>query len=176
MTDAQGPGSHVLYQNFTATAPVTSTFLSFDAFIGNRAGEFHTPNTLDFSTPALNQQARVDILAGGADPFSLAPADVLLMALLTQPGDPLISGYTHYSVEITDLLNANLNVPLTLRFAEVDNVFTFQFGVDNVSISALSAGSVPEPATLALLGIALIGLGFSRRRTRQASQPDYRDC
>src|SRR5215472_7477796 len=53
MTDAAGPGSHVLYQDFTATAG--SAALSFALFIGNRADRFATPNpaSLDFSTPAL---------------------------------------------------------------------------------------------------------------------------
>src|SRR5437588_7815911 len=48
MTDAQGPGSHVLYQNFTVSAPVTSAVLVFDLFVGNRSDAFRTPNTLDF--------------------------------------------------------------------------------------------------------------------------------
>ena len=78
MTDAQGPGSHVLYQTFMATAPVTQAVLSFDLFIGNRAAAFSTPSNLDFATPALNQQARVDILTGGADPFSVSGADLLM--------------------------------------------------------------------------------------------------
>src|SRR5437868_1553744 len=59
MTDAQGPGSHVLYQDFVATADAAR--LSFALFIGNRATDFFTPASLDFSTPTLNQQARVDI-------------------------------------------------------------------------------------------------------------------
>jgi len=95
MTDAEGPGSHVLYQNFTVTAPVISAILSFDVFVGNRAASFFSPTTLDFSTPTLNQQARVDILTGGSDPFSIAAADVLLNVYQTNPGDPLVSGYTH---------------------------------------------------------------------------------
>src|SRR5215470_12306228 len=63
MTDAAGPGSHVLYQDFVV--PAESASLSFSLFIGNRADRFVTPSTLDFSTPALNQQVRVDILRGG---------------------------------------------------------------------------------------------------------------
>src|SRR4051794_21883990 len=70
MTDAQGGGSHVLYQKFTPTSTVSSAFLSFDIFVGNRANDFYTPNHLDWAGVDLNQQARVDILFGGADPFS----------------------------------------------------------------------------------------------------------
>src|SRR5207249_4581697 len=65
MSDAQGPGSHVLYQDFVVpSSPVGSAQLRFALFIGNRADAFRTPSpaSLDFSTPTLNQQARVDIL------------------------------------------------------------------------------------------------------------------
>src|SRR6266446_7906640 len=75
MTDADGPGSHVLYQDFAATAGGAA--LSFALFIGNRADRFVTPASLDFITPALNQQARVDILKNTTDPFSVAATDVL---------------------------------------------------------------------------------------------------
>jgi hypothetical protein len=156
MSDAQGPGSHVLYQTFIANSPMASALLKFDVFVGNRSDAFRTPNTLSFSTPALNQQARVDILVGGADPFSLAAADVLLNAYRTNVGDPLISGYTSHSIDITALVNANLNTPLMLRFAEADNVFTFQFGVDNVDI-------VPEPATGVIVLTAMLGVVSIRR-------------
>ena len=105
MTDAQGPGSHVLSQSFTVSAPVLAAMLRFDIFVGNRAGMFVSPSTLDFSTPALNQQARVDILVGSAGAFSVLPADVLLNAFQTNPGDPLVSGYTHHTVDVTTLIN-----------------------------------------------------------------------
>jgi hypothetical protein len=162
MSDAQGPGSHVLYQTFTVTAPVTQTALSFDLFIGNRAPAFFTPNSLDFATPTLNQQARVDILAGGADPFSMLAADVLMNVFQTASGDALVSGYSHYTSDITALLNSHLNTPLTLRFAETDNVFTFQFGVDNVDIQE---AAVPEPSSMWLLmaGVLLV-VGWVRQR------------
>lgn len=157
MTDALGPGSHVLYQDFIIPAAMPTALLRFDLFIGNRAGEFRTPNTLSFSTTALNQQARVDVMTGTSDAFSLLPADVLLNAYRTNVGDPLVSGYTHFEIDITALVNANLNTPLRLRFAEVDNLFTFQFGVDNVEI-------VPEPASALLLLTGLAALMGRRRR------------
>jgi hypothetical protein len=153
MTDARGPGTHVLYQDFTITAPVGSAILSFDAFVGNRAGAFFVPapNTLDFSVPAFNQQASVAILLGSASVFS---TDVLLTVFQTNPGDPLVSGYKTYSADIASILDAHLNTPLLLRFAETDNVAPFQFGVDNVT---LTTSPVPEPSSFgaAALGILL---------------------
>jgi hypothetical protein len=151
MTDAQGPGSHVLYQTFMATTPVPQATLSFDLFIGNRGPAFFTPNSLDFATPTLNQQARVDILGGGVDPFSVSAADVLTNLFQTTAGDALVSGYSHHSSDITALLNSHLNTPLTLRFAETDNVLTFQFGVDNVNITETAEAAVPEPSSIWLL-------------------------
>lgn len=167
MTDAQGPGSHVLYQNFAVPAAVPSAVLSFDVFVGNRAVAFFTPDTLDFATPTLNQQARVDIMTAPSDPFSVAAGDVLSTPFRTNIGDPLVSGYTHIVSDLTSLLNAHLGQPLRLRFAEVDNVEMFQFGVDNVSLDVGAAQAVPEPASLALLltaGLGLVWRAASRSR------------
>ena len=164
MTDAQGPGSHVLFQDFVVTTPVTPTALNFSLFVGNRGTAFFTPNTLDFSTPALNQRARVDILRAGTDPFSLAAADVLANLFETRPGDPLVSGYTLRSLDVTSLINANAGSTLRLRFSEVDNVNVFQFGVDNVSFSAVTA--VSEPASSVLAISALLGVIWTQRRRK----------
>jgi hypothetical protein len=153
MTDAEGPGSHVLYQDFLIPLGTNTGTLTFDLFVGNRATAFTTPGTLDFSTPALNQQARVDIVRTSADPFSVAGADVLLNVFQTIVGSPLVTGYNTVNVNLSALLAANAGSTLRLRFAEVDNVSLFQLGVDRVNLDA-SAASVPEPATLGLLGLA----------------------
>jgi glucose/arabinose dehydrogenase len=156
MTDAQGPGSHVLYQDFTATAG--SAALSFALFIGNRASleggfaGFATPASLDFSTPTLNQQARVDILNSTADPFSVAAPDVFANLYQTKAGDPLVSGYNTITTDITALLAAHVGETLRLRFAETDNVSPFQLGVDNVRFDQVQ---IPEPASILLFGAAL---------------------
>lgn len=159
MTDAAGPGAHVLYQDFMASAgPAT---LSFQVFIGNRSGQFATPDTLDFSIAAINQQARVDILKAGADPFSLAVDDILLTLFTTPAGSALITGYNTVSMDISALLAANEGQSLRLRFAETDNLFSFQMGVDDVRITG--ANGVPEPSSIALASLGLLWLALRRR-------------
>ena len=160
MTDAAGPGSHALYQDFVV--PAEGAVLTFSIFIGNRADRFVTPATLDFSTPALNQQARVDILRGGSNPFSVAPADIVMNLYQTQVGNTLVSGYNNFTFDLTSLFSANVGQTLRLRFAETDNLAPFQFGVDNVSLETTSV--VPEPHIIPLLGTGLLALLAIRRR------------
>jgi MYXO-CTERM domain-containing protein len=165
MTDPQAGGTHVLYQDFVVPLGTTSGSLSFSLFV-NSGADFVTPApaTLDWSTTALNQQARVDILTDTLDPYSVD--DVLLNAFQTDPGDALTSGYTDFTFDISALLAAHQGQTLRLRFAEADNVSFFNFGVDNVAIEALAA-QVPEPAAASLALLALLALGgltVQRRR------------
>ena len=174
MSDAQGPGSHVLYQDFVVPTGVTSATLSFALYVGNQAQEFFAPGTLDFST-ALNQQARVDLLLSSSDPFSVAPGDVLLNLYQTQFGDPLVAGYFTTAANLGGVLAAHAGQSLRLRFAEVDNLSFLNLGVDNVSLDAVSA--VPEPGSLALVGTGLLALAAARRRrgpSRRRAHDFYR--
>lgn len=161
MTDAGAPGSHVLYQDILVPTLPSMWMLSFSLFIGNGNGspDFYAPSHLDFSTPALNQQARVDIITTTADPFSVASADVLMNLYQTTSGDPLVSGYNNFSVDVSALLQAHAGETLRLRFAEVDNVAPFNFGVDNVDVNA-----VPEPGTWIAGIAAAIGVMLRRRK------------
>lgn len=164
MTDGEAGGSHVLYQDFMQETAVGSARLRFDLFIGNRAEAFHAPATLEWATAVLNQQARVDLLMGGSDPFSMADGDLLLNLFATSLTDPLVSGYQRIEVDITAFLNAHLNESLRLRFAEVDNVSMFQFGVDNVVLAIDAPGEVPEPGAWMLLLAGLAAGALTRRR------------
>lgn len=170
MSDAAAPGTHVLYQDFLASAGAGATELRFDLFLGNRADRYATPSSLDFaltSPPGAgthNQQARVDILRAGADPFSVEAADVLLALYRTQLGDALVAGYFTVAADVTALLAAHDGELLRLRFAEVDNLGPFQMGVDNVRFAAL-----PEPPPAVLLGAALAGLAGARGARRRTA-------
>jgi hypothetical protein len=160
MTDAEGPGSHVLYQDFVVPALLPAPFIaSFSLFLNNGAPDFFVADHLDFATPALNQQARVDIMTTTADPFSVAPGDVLQNLYQSRPGDPLVAGYTTFQTGVTAVLQAHAGQTLRLRFAEVDNVFTFNLGVDNVDVAV-----IPEPSTWILITGALLGIGWTRLR------------
>ena len=165
MTDGFGPGSHVLFQDFVAS--VANATLRFDLFLGNRADRYATPASLDFALTnvngalTLNQQARVDILRAGADPFSVAAADILMTLYRTQVGDALVSGYSAISTDIGALLAAHAGEALRLRFAETDNLAQFQVGIDNVRIDV-----VPEPSTVLLFAVATAALVAARRVRR----------
>ena len=175
MTDAQGPGSHILYQDFFIPTGVTSANITFRLFIRNGAQDFVTPTTasLDFSTPALNQQARVDILSTTADPFSVLPADVIQNLFQTQPGSPSSIPYPLFTVDLSTLFQSRAGQTVRLRFAEVDNVFTLNLGVDDVSINT-GVSAVPEPAlwfplAALLLAGAIVRLHKSRTQSHEPS-------
>jgi hypothetical protein len=130
---------------------ITAAVLSFDRFIGNRAGEFDTPNSLDFTGNFSNQQARVDIMTMSANPFSVSGSDVLFKVFQTAVGDPFLSGYTTQTTDLTNFLIAHQGQTLRLRFALANNLFfgNFQFGVDGVilAVSTSTGGGAPREAS-----------------------------
>lgn len=156
ITDQGGAGSYSLTQSFTLTSAATVT-ISFDMFANDWAGVV-IPNGRDYTT-GPNQNAEADILVGGADPFTNAPGDIV--SVLYGPGADNLNGnpnpWTSYSSKLT--LGAG---SYQIRFAETDNQFYFQQGVDNVSVTT----SVPEPAAWAMMLVGFAGLGAIVRRRR----------
>jgi hypothetical protein len=157
-----GPGSHLLYQDFVVPTGVNTATLSFQLLVRSDA-EFVNASHLDFATPALNQQVRVDLLSPTGDPFDMT---VLQTLFQTQPGDPLVSGYTLHQFDVAGLLQAHAGQTLRLRFAEVDNVFFLNAGVDAVSLS-INAAPIPEPSTVWMLLVGLGAVGVLRLSSRR---------
>jgi len=115
----------------------------------------------------------------GAMPFSLMEASGGVFSLLGldlayfdfggTPGALTISGLLDGTVisRIFDLGNLPTN-PITFgsdwaRLTQVSFLATSGFSLDNINVMAVVA--VPEPGTLALVGLAAAGLAFTRRRT-----------
>lgn len=164
MTDQQAGGSHILYQDIVIPSGITAASLAFSLYLNNGAGTYFTPSFLDWAATSptgsqvLNQQARIDFISPTANPFSTAPADVLLNLFQTSTSTPATLGYTTMTTDVTAFLQARAGQTVRLRFAEVDNVNFFNMGVDNVSLT------IPSPTAAGLLGTGALLL-TRRRRT-----------
>jgi hypothetical protein len=136
MTDTNGPGSHLLYQDFLVPSSAT---LSFDLYAQNLSAGWSVPipETLDYNV-APNQHIRVDIMDPAA-PVDDVTAGVLENVFLTDPSDPMTFGY----INVTTDLSAYAGQTIRLRFAEVDNQGVLFMGVDNVTVSGGSSSAGP---------------------------------
>ena len=161
MTDDSSPSSQALLASFTVPASGTLA-LTFQYLRNNVPGQapdyaIPSPDTLDWDPANANQQARVDILAAAANPFDLGAA-VLMNLFQTNPGDPLQDGaYQSFDSGLFTLPPGTYQ----LRFVEVDNLGTFNFGVDNVTLDFVA----PEPGTL-WISLAALLAGAADRRLR----------
>jgi hypothetical protein len=158
VTDQTGPGTHALTQSFTVAPGASSVFFSFQMFANDQSGTAPIINAAGLDDNAFpNQHVRVDLLTGAATAFDTG-AGVLANFFLGDDAGVNPNPYTSYSFDISALVAGGGTYQI--RFAEVDNQSFYQMGVDNVGVTA----QVPEPATLALLGLGLAGLAASRRR------------
>lgn len=167
VSDQTGPGAHALTQSVTVSPGAASVIFSFDMFINDWSGVGPVVHSsgLDYTsggTSATNQFATVDLLASGTSALSTTTG---VLSNFFVGATPVVSGipnpYVSYSYDITSLVAGGGT--FDIRFAEVDNSGFFNMGIDNVSVLATP---VPEPATLSLLGMGLIGLAARARRKK----------
>ncbi len=167
MVDQSGPGTHILYQDVTVPSGAS---LGFDLYLGNRAGAYAPQPTLSTAT-FPNQQLRVDIMDPSA-PIDDTGSGVLANVYRTESGDPLESGYDRIVYD----LGAFEGQTVRIRFAEVDNLFFFQVGIDNVVVGR-EGPSTPDPrgpAEYLIGGFGHIGSG-STIRTFSFNASKYSD-
>jgi len=132
ITDQLGHGSHVLYQDLTIDSD--APMLSLTVFYVNQADRFVDGPGLDY-TQGDNQRFRVDVLRAGADPFSVASADIVTTIFSTSASSPLELAATVMQVD----LRGQIGQTVRLRLAEVDTLQFLNAGVDGVVLTASSS-------------------------------------
>jgi hypothetical protein len=168
VSDSLGPGTHLLLQSFTMPNASGSARISWDMFVNDwfGAGALNQNGPLDHLQidGQLNliptQFARVDLLTALADPYDIAGGVVANLYNGVDLSTPA-NDYTHYTAYLGNLTPG---ATYQLRFAEVDNQFNLNQGIDNVSAEAVT----PEPGTLALLlGISIAASAVFGKRLRR---------
>lgn len=169
VTDQQGPGSHVLYQDIVVPDRFSVQCSVIVYYESNSEGEnsFFSPPTLDY-TVSPNQQARIDIMDPLAPVFDVG-AGVLLNVFATFPGDPASLNYTVVNFDLTDFAGETVR----FRAAEVDNQGNFRFSIDNVDcngpVSVQQVPTLSEWGLIALAGIlGIMGFIAIRRKRLKA--------
>jgi hypothetical protein len=128
------------------------------------------PNQLDGQNNLIPTQfVSVDLLAGDAADLTddVGLLDNLYLGETGFSATALPNGYEQFQYDITSFVSGGGTY--RIRFAEVDNQFTINAAIDNVSVfQTVAPTAVPEPGNVAL-GIALLGGGIllARRRVRQ---------
>jgi len=146
--DGSGPLNHTITQTFSLAGNFNKATVSWYDALGLGAG-WSYPQAREYTVSLLNSQG------------------VVVADLMTESYSHggVFQGWTQHTKDISAFL-PGLGKSASLRFnLHVPQSFTgpAAFGLDDVSVNA---SAVPEPASLALLGLGLLGLGMVRRQRK----------
>jgi hypothetical protein len=161
-TDEEDPGDYVLYQDvalepfYTHRLSMTLYYRSFAPIgipspdslswsLGRSGQEIEEEEEREEESVELepNQQYRVDVMKPSAPIDSLDPADILSTVFATRAGDAQTMAPREFSADLTPFAGQTVR----LRFANVDNQYFFNAGVDDVSITSVPVTATPPAPT-----------------------------
>jgi D-alanyl-D-alanine carboxypeptidase len=123
-TEADGPGTHILYRDMRLDGQLT---LIVSAFYRGVVA-LSSPATLAHDALEENQQFRIDLIDPAAPIDSVASDDVLLDVFQTSAGDPLYRAPAEIDVNVGSLAGRTVR----LRIVQTDNQGPMRVGVDDI--------------------------------------------
>jgi CubicO group peptidase (beta-lactamase class C family) len=135
-TEADGPGTHILYRDLRLDGRVS---LIANVFYRGTVG-LASPDTLAHDSLEENQQFRIDLIDPSAPIDSIAADAILLDVFGTTSGDPLYRAPTEIAVNAGTLAGRSVR----LRIVQTDNQGLMRVGVDDIRFepAADSQGTV----------------------------------
>lgn len=159
------------------SAPISGQFAAFNTFDGTAnpytlTQAITVPGSLQSATLSFLDELRMSY-SGLPRVFKVDFYDALGSTLLGNvftktAGFNENQSWTLNTFDVTSLLAAQAGNTISLRFTEnipTDYTGPANFGLDAISLQATAAATVPEPTTVALFGLGLLGFVASRRKS-----------